>query len=89
MLTKIIRWVGQPTCAVLYALGAVRAVKNKKFGLLCFMFFAHLAEYFVIGAETGKAYGIKPLKAFLSCLAFGFTWWLPIRMENKTEEAEA
>lgn len=52
MLMKIVKMVGQPTCAVLYALGAVRAVKDKKYkkcGLLAFMFFAHLAEYFIIG----------------------------------------
>lgn len=83
MLMKIVKMVGQPTCAVVYALGAVRAVKDKKCGLLAFMFFAHLAEYFIIGKKTGEEFEIKPLKAFLSCLSFGFTWWLPIRMGKK------
>lgn len=86
MLMKIVKIVGQPLCAVLYALGAVKAVKDKKPALLAFMFFAHFGEYFIIGRKTGKEFGIKPLKAFLSCLSFGFTWWLPIRTSaNKPE----
>lgn len=84
MLMKIVKLIGQPICAALYALGAIKAVKDKKFGLLAFMFFAHFGEYFIIGRKTGKEFGINPLKAFFSCLAFGFTWWLPIR-SNKSE----
>lgn len=83
MLMKIIKIVGQPACAVIYAVGAVKAVKDKQFGLLALMFFAHFAEYFIIGKKTGEEFEIKPLKAFLCCISFGFTWWLPIRAGKK------
>ena len=86
-LMKIVKITGQPICAVLYALGVVKAIRDKKPGLLAFMFFAHLGEYFIIGRKTAKEFEISPLKGFLSCLSFGFTWWLPIRM-GKKEEAE-
>lgn len=86
MLMKIVKMVGQPICAVIYAIGALKAVKNKQFGLLASMFFAHLAEYFIIGRKTGKEYEIKPVKALICCLSFGFTWWLPIRMSKKDEK---
>ena len=86
MLMKIVKTVGQPVCVVLYAIGAVKAVKEKQFGFFAGLFFTHLTEYFIIGRKTGKEFEIKPIKALLSCLSFGFTWWLPVRMNKKDKK---
>ena len=86
MLMKIVKMVGQPVCIAIYAIGAVKAVKAKQFGPFAGLFFTHLAEYFIIGRKTGKEAEIKPIKALLSCLSFGFTWWLPVRMSKKDKK---
>lgn len=83
MLMKAVKIIGQPVCAALYAVFAYWAAK-KKYVPLIILFLTHLFEYFVIGRKTGKENQISPVKTLLLCLSFGFTWWLPIRI-NKTE----
>lgn len=83
MLMKAVKIIGQPVCAALYAVFAYWATK-KKYVPLIILFLTHLLEYFLIGRKTGKENRISLVKALLLCLSFGFTWWLPLRM-NKTE----
>ena len=77
-ITELVKKIGQPLCAVLYAVSAVSAVKKKPLPLVL-LFLCHLTEYFVIGRKTGKEKELKPLEALIKCLSFGFTWWLPVR----------
>lgn len=39
---------------------------------------AHTAEYFTRGRKIAEEKGISQVSAFANCLAFGFTWWLPV-----------
>lgn len=80
-IMKLVKWIGQPFCAVLYAVGAVLAAKKKPLPLIA-LFLCHLTEYFIIGRKTGKEKALPPIKALLCCLSFGFTWWLPLRKEK-------
>lgn len=81
-MMKYVSLIGKPVCVVLYIIGIVFAVK-KKFAPLAALFGTHLAEYFIIGRKTAKEYDIPAAKGVANCLAFGFTWWLPIRKSDK------
>ena len=39
----------------------------------------HLGEYFHVGRKVAEEAGLGKSEGFFQCLAFGFTWWLPIR----------
>lgn len=81
MMIKLVKTIGQPLCIILYIASVIMAFK-KKFAPLIALFTLHLAEYFIIGKKTGKENGISALSSLLHCLAFGFTWWLPIRKDK-------
>ena len=38
----------------------------------------HTAEYFHIGRRIAAEHGLRPAEGLLNCLAYGFTWWLPL-----------
>ena len=78
---KLIRIIGQPFCILLYAVSAVMAFK-KKFLPLISLFAMHLSEFFIIGKKTGEENGYTGLQSLVRCLAFGFTWWLPLRKSD-------
>ncbi len=77
-MMKLVKYVGQPLCAVLYAVSGYFAAKKKPLALIA-LFLCHLSEYFIIGRKTGSEKGEKPASALLKCLSFGFTWWLPLK----------
>ena len=78
MLMKLVKYIGQPFCIVLYIVSAIMAVK-KKFVPLIGLFTMHLSEYFIVGRKTGEDNGMSRISALLHCLAFGITWWLPLK----------
>lgn len=83
---KYVSLIGKPFCIVLYIAGIILAVK-KKFVPLAALFTMHLTEYFIIGRKTAKQSGVSAGRGLANCLAFGFTWWLPLRSaDKKTEE---
>ena len=81
-MMKLIKFVGQPLCAVLYAVSTYFACKKKPVSLIT-LFATHLSEYFIIGRKTGKECGVSPVAALVNCLFFGFTWWLPLKNSKK------
>jgi hypothetical protein len=42
----------------------------------------HFCEYIIIGYKTAKRNNIGFLTGIINCLAFGFTWWLPIKRSS-------
>lgn len=79
---KYVKIIGRPLCALLYAFGVVNAVKNKKPLPLVLLFLTHFAEYFLFAKKVAEEKEISKSKAFINCLAFGFTWWLPTKNEK-------
>ena len=77
MFLKVTNLIGKPICVLLYAVFGVMAVKKKPAPLLI-LFILHAAEYVIIGRKTASEHGIGKMDGLLKCLAFGFTWWLPI-----------
>lgn len=69
---------GKFVCVVLYAAFAALAVKGVWIPLAA-LAALHFSEYFIAAHKVAKANGINQLSAFLNCLCFGFTWWLPIK----------
>lgn len=70
-IMKLIKYIGQPFCILLYIAGIVLAVKKKPLALIS-LIACHLSEYFIIGRKVEGG-----IKGFFKCLGFGFTWWLP------------
>ena len=74
---KLVKYIGQPFCIMLYTSGIILAIKKKPIGLIG-LITCHLSEYFIIGKKIESG-----IKGFLKCLAFGFTWWLPVKKEKE------
>ena len=78
MFLKLTKMIGKPVCVLLYAVFAVLAAKKKPVPLIA-LFAMHLGETLTVGLKTAKEHSIPTLEAVIQCLAFGFTWWLPIK----------
>ena len=46
----------------------------------------HCSEYFITARKIAAKAGIAPGKAFLRCMLFGFTWWLPIKKQQDADQ---
>ena len=80
MFLKLTKWFGKPICVVLYAAFAALAAKKKPIPLIV-LFAMHLSETLTIGRKVAKEKGVGAAEWIANCLAFGFTWWLPLRSE--------
>ena len=78
MFLDLTKKLGKPVCVALYAAFAALAARKKPWPLLILLGL-HTAEYFHKGRTVAAARGVGKLEGFLQCLAFGFTWWLPIK----------
>jgi len=72
----------QGFCLVLYAAGIVLWILRKNPALFVGLLVVHSAEYFIVARKIGMKAGISKGKAFLLCLLFGFTWWLPLKKKQ-------
>lgn len=81
-MMKLVKYIGQPFCIILYAFSVYFAFKKKPMPLII-LFAMHLSEYFIIGRKTGKENNLSTANALIKCLSFGFTWWLPLRKKDK------
>ena len=75
---SITKQYGKPICVALYAVSAALAVKKRPNALLSLVGM-HAAEYFLVGKKIAEAKGLTKGEGIAQCLAFGFTWWLPIK----------
>lgn len=73
--------IGKPICVALYAGFAALAVKKKPLPLLILLSL-HTFEYFHVGRTVAKENGLSKFKGLAKCLAFGFTWWLPLQKRS-------
>lgn len=48
-------------------------------GMFCAWVFGHPLEL-ILSIRIGKAAGISTLRSVVKTLAFGFTWWLPLKL---------
>ena len=80
MFLKLTKWFGKPICVVLYAASAALAAKKKPIPLIV-LFAMHRSEALTIGRKVAKEKGVGAAEWIANCLAFGFTWWLPLRNE--------
>ncbi|MBQ3802119.1 MAG: hypothetical protein II845_00240 [Oscillospiraceae bacterium] len=78
MILKITKQFGKPICVGLYAWFAALAAKKKPLPLLI-LFLMHATEYATIGRKVAAENGLSVPEGLAQCLAFGFTWWLPIK----------
>lgn len=69
---------GKVNCVLLYSIGAFFLAKKKPQPLLLLMGI-HAVEFLVFGLKVAKDNDIPLSVAIPNCLAFGFTWWLPIK----------
>ena len=78
MFYRLSRQFGKPVCVLLYGAFAYLAAKKKPVPLLT-LAAMHLTEYFVVGRKVAAEHGLSPLEGLKQCLAYGYTWWLPLR----------
>ena len=78
MFLQITKQFGKPICVGLYAWFAVLAAKKKPLPLLI-LFLLHAMEYATTGRKVAAENGLSVPEGLAQCLAFGFTWWLPIK----------
>ena len=78
MFLKFTKQFGKPICVALYAWFAALAVKKKPLPLLSLLLL-HTVEYFHVGRKVAAKNGLSVPEGLAQCLAFGFTWWLPLK----------
>ena len=78
MFLRLTKQFGKPICVALYGIFALLAGRKKPLPLLTLLGM-HTAEYFLIGRRTAQEQGLSRAEGLAQCLAFGFTWWLPLR----------
>ena len=78
MFLKLTKAFGKPICVALYGVFAALAAKKKPVPLLV-LALLHAAEYGLVGRKVAAERGLGLAEGLAQCLAFGFTWWLPIR----------
>ena len=78
MFLKLTTQFGKPICVLLYGVFGYLAGKKKPLPLLILLGM-HLSEYFLVGRKVAEEAGLTKPEGFFQCLAFGFTWWLPIK----------
>ena len=77
MFLKLTRMFGKPICVLLYGVFGLLAGRRKPLPLLI-LFGLHAGEYLLKGRRLAAEKGLHPLEGLAQCLAFGFTWWLPL-----------
>lgn len=77
-MDKLTKQFGKPVCVLLYAVFAALAARKKPWPLLMLLAL-HTGEYFLVGRKVADENGIPQPEALAKCLAFGFTWWKPIK----------
>ena len=78
MFLELTKKIGKPVCVALYAAFAALAAKKKPVPLII-LFLMHASEYVLVGRKMAEENGISVPEGLAQCLAFGFTWWLPIK----------
>lgn len=81
MFLKLTKQFGKPVCVALYAVFAALVAKKKPLPLLVLLAL-HTGEYFLKGHRIAAAHGLSAAEGAAKCLAFGFTWWLPLEKEG-------
>ena len=79
-MNTLTKQFGKPICVLLYAVFAALAMKKKPLPLLALLGM-HTAEYSLIGKKVAAEHDIPQASAVANCLAFGFTWWKPIKYD--------
>ena len=77
-MDKLTKPFGKPVCVLLYAVFAALAARKKPWPMLALLAL-HTGEYFLVGRKVAAENGIPQPEALAKCLAFGFTWWKPIK----------
>ncbi len=78
MFLKLTKQFGKPICVGLYTWFAALAAKKKPLPLLILLLL-HAMEYATTGRKVATENGLSVPEGLAQCLAFGFTWWLPIK----------
>ena len=78
MFLKLTRLFGKPVCVALYAAFSALAARKKPLPLLI-LILMHIGEYFLIGHKVAAENKLSFPEGLINCLAFGFTWWLPLK----------
>ena len=78
MFLKLTRMFGKPICVALYAAFSALAARKKPLPLLI-LFLMHASEYLLIGRKVAAENKLSVSEGLAQCLAFGFTWWLPLK----------
>ena len=78
MFYELTKAYGKQICIALYGAFAGLAAKKKPLPLITLLLL-HTYEYFDVGRKVAEEHGLRPVEGLLKCLAYGFTWWLPLQ----------
>ncbi len=78
MFYRLSKEYGKQVCVVLYSVFGWLAARKKPLPLVSLLLM-HLSEYLFIGRKVAADHGLSAAEGFAQCLAFGYTWWLPLK----------
>ena len=68
-------------CLVLGAGALAYAIIKKNPVMLLALYGTHLVEYLAVARKAGKEVWYDDLRCFLNTMLYGFTFWLPMKLE--------
>ena len=77
-MNQFTKQFGKPICVILYAALSALAARKKPLPLLI-LIATHTVVYFVVARKRAMERDMARGVALANCLAFGFTWWKPIK----------
>lgn len=78
MFYQLTKEYGKQICGLLYAAFGWLAARRRPLPLLLLLAL-HTAEYFHVGRQIAEEHGLPAAEGLAKCLAYGFTWWLPLQ----------
>lgn len=81
-MVQAIQYLG---CGILWIASAILTIVKKNPIGLIILAAMHGTEAVVVGVKTGLEYGKKLAYSIVMCMTFGFTWWLPLKKQMKSE----
>ena len=77
-----VNWNAARKSVLVLGAGAfAHAIVKKNPTMPAVLYGMHLAEYLIVARKAGKAVWYDDFRCFLNTLVYGFTFWLPMKLE--------
>lgn len=81
---KFLGLLGEIGALFLWAFSFIKLAMKKPLAIIL-MLIIHVSETLTIGPKVGKEFGETKAMSIVYSMLYGFTWWLPLKIQMKEE----